>query len=267
VNIGEAGYHAVDFVYALANPMTPRPLTVLVDGQVAEILPFLPLSDADWALWSPQSMLLELGEGRHTITLLSRAGQGINNGANLDFMRISDAPVGAGFLTTPSSGAETVNGTRYVKYEAEAAVLSDDFLLVGGRDASGDVFVDFPKTDQPLTVTWTVEIADDGLYGLEFLYALADGKSDRPLLLTIDGDAIDTLGFEALSDPEETQWTPERIELQLSAGIHVIELTSPADVGINNGANLDYLRITFDALAQPLAPPIDQAESSLLWAL
>lgn len=249
VDVAAAGYYAVDFVYALSNAKNARPMTVLIDGEIAEILPFLAQSDRKESVWSPQSTLLDLAEGRHTITLQTAAGKGIDNGANLDYMRISDGPVAPNFLTTPSSGSETAGGTRYIKYEAEAAILSDEFLLAKGRGASGGLFVDFPTTDKPLTIAWTVDAAADGVYGLEFLYALSSAKQDRPLLLTIDGVVVDNLDFAGLSNASESMWSPERFEMELDAGRHVIELTSAGGAGINNGANIDYLRITETPLA------------------
>jgi hypothetical protein len=260
VDIEEAGYYAVDFVYALA--AGKRPLSVLIDGEVADILPFL--GNGNGNAWAPQSTLLELAEGRHTITLLTPSGRGIGNGANLDYMRISDDPVSATFVTTPSSGVETVGGTSFSKYEAEAAVLSDQFLLATGRGASGNVFVDFPTLDEPLTIAWTVAVAEEGVYGLEFIYALSQAKADRPLLLTVDGEFIDTLDFAGKSNGAETQWTPERIHLELAAGAHVIELTSRAEAGMNNGANIDYLRITQEPSAEFLAKAAGESDALLL---
>jgi hypothetical protein len=235
---------------------------VLIDGEVADILPFL--GNGNGNAWAPQSTLLELGEGRHTITLLTPSGRGMGNGANLDYMRISDGPVSATFVTTRSSGVETVGDTSFAKYEAEAAVLSDQFRLATGRGASGNVFVDFPAFDEPLTIAWTVEVAEDGVYGLEFIYALSQAKADRPLLLTIDGEFIDTLDFAGKSNGAETQWTPERIDLELAGGTHVIELTSRAEAGMNNGANIDYLRITQEPLAEFLTKAAADSEALLL---
>lgn len=262
IDVEQAGYYAVDFVYAL--PSGKRPLSVLIDGEVADVLPFLGNSNSAGTLWAPQSMSLELSEGRHTITLLTPSGRGIGNGANLDYMRISDDPVSATFVTTPSSGVETVGDTSFVKYEAEAAVLSDQLLLATGRGASGNVFVDFPTFDEPLTVAWTVEVASDGAYGVEFLYALSQAKADRPLLVTVDGDFVDTLDFEGMSNGAESQWGPERIVLELEAGAHVIQLTSLAGAGTNNGANLDYMRVTQEPLADYLANASSESEALLL---
>ena len=150
-------------------------------------------------------------------------------------------------------GTATIDGVEYVLYEAETASL-DGQDIVGddagedGRGAQGGAFVDFDGTaDQ--TITWTVEVAEDGTYGVDILYALAAGKDARPMALSVDGTSVETLPFAANSNAGETDWGPQSTVLTLTAGVHTISVTAPGA----NGPNVDQLRIT-QGTVEPAIP-------------
>jgi hypothetical protein len=141
-----------------------------------------------------------------------------------------------------NDGEATVGGVTYVLYEAENAALNGPVVVpdaVDDRNAQGTGFVDFNgTTDQ--SITWTIEVAQSGTYGLDFLYALSTTKAARPLGLSVDGNALATLPFLPNSGNAEADWGPQSTTVQLTAGTHTITVTAPG----GNGPNIDQLRVT-----------------------
>ncbi|QJF50330.1 carbohydrate-binding protein [Roseobacter ponti] len=148
--------------------------------------------------------------------------------------------------TIPNDGTEQVNNLTYVIYEAENATLDGPVVATEDRTQSGD-FVDFDgTTDQ--SITWTVQVPQDGDYALDIIYALSTSKDPRPMTLSVDGTLIETLAFAPNSNDLETSWGPQTTTLTLDAGVHEITVTAPGA----NGPNVDYLRITQSPLTEPL---------------
>jgi hypothetical protein len=142
----------------------------------------------------------------------------------------------------PNDGEAIIGGVAYVLYEAENAALGGPVVVpetADDRNAQGTGFVDFVGTvDQ--SITWTIEVAQSGTYGLDFLYALSTTKTARPLGLTVDGTTLATLPFLPNSNLAESEWAPQAATVSLTAGTHTISLTAPGGVG----PNIDQLRIT-----------------------
>ena len=153
-----------------------------------------------------------------------------------------------------NDGTETADGLLFVKYEAENASLTGapDEITTGedDRGQSGGSFIDFLGPDSE-TIEWTIEVAEDGNYRVDILYALATGKDARPLALTVDGVPSGTLPFVANSNGDETVWAPQSTTLALTAGVHTIAVTAPAGVG----PNVDYLRVTSEPIVADTFEP------------
>ena len=153
-----------------------------------------------------------------------------------------------------NDGTETADGLLFVKYEAENASLTGapDEITTGedDRGQSGGSFIDFLGPDSE-TIEWTIEVAEDGNYRVDILYALATGKDARPLALTVDGVPSGTLPFVANSNGDETVWGPQSTTLALTAGVHTIAVTAPAGVG----PNVDYLRVTSEPVVADTFEP------------
>jgi hypothetical protein len=162
--------------------------------------------------------------------------------------------------TVANDGTAEVNGLTYVLYEAENAALDGAVIVpetVEDRNAQGTGFVDFDgMTDQ--SITWTIEVAEDGTYAADILYALSTTKQARPMALSVDGTVVETLDFVPNSTDAETEWGPQSFTLDLDAGVHTITVTAPGA----NGPNVDQFRIT-QSPAQPGDPDADIEVASL----
>jgi hypothetical protein len=147
---------------------------------------------------------------------------------------------------------QSAAGSSYRVFQAEDAVLGGPKIItddIQDYGADGGAFVDFVgRSDQ--TISWIVDVAETGVYGLDVIYALAAGRSPRPMTLSVDGAPVETLSFAPNSDASWSQWGPQSTTLALEAGRRVITLTAPG----GNGPNLDALRLT--AEPAPVAAPL-----------
>ncbi|SDE30434.1 Carbohydrate binding module (family 35) [Paracoccus isoporae] len=242
-----AGDAVLQFRYANGGT-EDRPLQVELNGNIVTVEAFAPspgaTTDERWSSWQTVDVPATLVAGQNTVTLRS-----INNtGPNIDQLEVlvstdSSGPVG--------DGTEEVNGVTYVMYEAENADLDGPVILTEDRTQSGS-FVDFDgNTDQ--SITWTVNVAEAGEYGLDIIYALSSSKQARPMELTINGTVVDTLPFTPNSNAAETQWGPQQTTVSLLAGTNTITVTAPGA----NGPNIDYLRVSQAPLVEFEPVPAD----------
>jgi len=196
------------------------------------------------------------GNGEFTADLSTLSGEVTATLTVTDFVGNTEQEVAVFSLdgAVPNDGTEEVGGQTFVIYEAENADLDGPVVVTEERTQSGD-FVDFDgMTDQ--TITWTVSVAQDGDYALDILYALSTLKDARPMTLTVDGQAVDTLPFVPNSNDDETEWLPQSTAINLTAGTHTIAVTAPAA----NGPNVDYLRISQSPLTEPLDLSADEGD-------
>jgi hypothetical protein len=89
VSVAQDGDYAVDILYALSTTKDARPMALSVDGVEIATLPFAPNSNAAETTWLPQTTQLTLSAGVHAISVTAPNG----NGPNLDYLRISQAPL------------------------------------------------------------------------------------------------------------------------------------------------------------------------------
>ncbi|NDV48556.1 carbohydrate-binding protein, partial [Salipiger sp. PrR003] len=89
VSVTEAGIYGIDILYALATSKEARPASLFVNGVDQGILGFEPNSSASEDVWGPQSAQISLNPGLNTISISVPDA----NGANIDYLRVSEAPV------------------------------------------------------------------------------------------------------------------------------------------------------------------------------
>lgn len=236
----QAGNAILRFRYANGGT-TDRPLQLEINGTIIKVQSFAPTSVTDgsdpWNHWQTIEIPVVLTAGANTVTLRSVS----NTGPNIDQLEVLVASEGN---AVPNDGEMVVDGTTYVKYEAEKGDLGGAAIITENRNQSGGAFVDYVGTaDQ--SVSWTISTGTSGSYGLDILYALGAGKAARPMTILVNGVAVQTLPFAANSNAGETVWGPQSVTLDLSAGTNVITLKAPGGVG----PNIDYIRVTKDAVA------------------
>ncbi|MEO0601280.1 MAG: hypothetical protein AAF211_07580, partial [Myxococcota bacterium] len=88
VSVATAGTYDAEFLYALAVAKGARPMEVFVNGSSIGTLPFVGQSTTAEDDWYPEPFQADLGIGLNTIEIVAPAAVG----ANLDFLRIEDAP-------------------------------------------------------------------------------------------------------------------------------------------------------------------------------
>ncbi|SFD70521.1 carbohydrate-binding protein [Roseivivax sediminis] len=89
VSAPEDGTYGIDILYALSTTKEARPATLLINGVDQGSLPFVPNSNAAESAWGPQSAEVSLSAGINTISIAVPDA----NGANIDYLRVSEAPV------------------------------------------------------------------------------------------------------------------------------------------------------------------------------
>ena len=230
-----------DLALTLVNDADPAAVVFAVAGLDADITSLSVSFDGGA---TSQPVVLENGQFSADlsgvtgdVTAVLTVGDGTNTATAQAGFTLADDGVA-------NDGTETVGGVDYVIYEAESASLSGDPAVVtsatADRGQRGDEFVDFLGPNDDETITWTVEVPEDGTYAVDVIYALAAGKGPRPMALSVDGTVVTTLQFPSNSDDAEDDWGPEGTTLSLAAGVHTISVEAPGGVG----PNVDYLRIS-----------------------
>ena len=225
-----SGTYTLVFRMANGSADQARPVAFSTGGETVAIAD---TRTGSFGTWQDFAVTLRLEAGENTV-VITQTGSGA---PNIDRVTITPDEIDA--PAVPNDGTESVGGTSFVVYEAENAALDGAVVVTEDRDQRGTGFVDFDgTTDQ--SVTWTVQVAEDGTYAVDFLYALSTAKNPRPMTLSVDGTAVGTLPFAPNSNDMEDDWGPQRANIDLTAGVHEITVTAPGA----NGPNLDYLRIS-----------------------
>lgn len=149
VEVGASGSYGVDILYALGVGKVARPMTVSVNGQVVETLPFTANSNTAETLWGAQSATLQLAAGVNTITLTAPDGVG----PNVDQLLITKEPVavfepdyaditGSGRieLETQDGSAQTINGSTvefFFTVDADGVYKLDTAANANAADGQG----------------------------------------------------------------------------------------------------------------------------------
>jgi hypothetical protein len=120
-------------------------------------------------------------------------------------------------------------------YEAEDAAVTGAGTSHSPGGFTGGGFVDYLQPSGE-SVEWTISVDSAGLYALDLRYA--NGRSDRPLELKIDGVVTDAaMSFPTTGD--WTTWQTRSRDTSLAAGTHTVRLTSIGSAG----PNLDSLTL------------------------
>ncbi|SFT22590.1 Carbohydrate binding module (family 6), partial [Alloyangia pacifica] len=209
VSVTEAGIYGMDILYALATTKAARPASLFVNGVDQGILPFEPNSSAAEDVWGPQSAQISLNAGLNTISMSVPEA----NGANIDYLRVSEAPVDT---FVPAYAA--IDGEGRIELEA-----TDDTTRTLGATQ-----VEFYFT-----------VTSDDTYALD-LAANAGAPDGAGLTVYLSADGaqpveIGDIGFPGEGDAGETS-----AYVELTAGVQY-KLTVISD---QSGASaLDYLDV------------------------
>ena len=194
---------AVVFAVAGLDPTTSPASSVSFDGRATSQA--VTLADGEFTA----SLVGTTGD----VTAVLTVGDGTNQATAQASFTLAD--------DEPGDGMETADGIAFTRYEAESATLIGGPDLVttaeDDRGQRGGAFVDFDGTSDQ-TIEWTVEVDEAGTYRVDVLYALGQGKTARPMALTVDGQPAGTLGFPANSNAAEDEWGPATMTLALGGG-------------------------------------------------
>ncbi|WP_353475011.1 CBM35 domain-containing protein [Salipiger sp. H15] len=209
VSVTEAGIYGMDILYALATTKAARPASLFVNGIDQGILAFEPNSTAAENVWGPQSAQVSLSAGLNTISISVPDA----NGANIDYLRVSQAPVDS---FVPAYAA--IDGEGRIELEA-----TDDTTRTLGATQ-----VEFYFT-----------VAADDTYALD-LAANAGAPDGAGLTVYLSANGaqpveIGDIGFPGQGDAGETT-----AYVELAAGVQY-KLTVISDAA--GASALDYLDV------------------------
>ncbi|WP_283206248.1 CBM35 domain-containing protein, partial [Methylobacterium gregans] len=204
VEVGTAGTYGVDILYALGVGKTARPMTLAVNGEARETLPFTANSSAAEDVWGPQTATLQLKAGVNTIALTAPGGIA----PNLDYLRVTKAPIS---VFTPDY-ADIVGSGRI-----ELETQNGSAHVVNGS-----------------AVEFFFTVSADGVYKIDTA-ANANAANGQGLTWLLNGVAVDESAFPGVGTAGETS-----VYLELKAGTEYrLRIVSDAP----GASALDYLDI------------------------
>ncbi|WP_251978440.1 carbohydrate-binding protein [Salinicola avicenniae] len=227
VDADEAGEAVLRVRYANGGTAN-RPLEVFVNDVSVGVFAFAPPTgvsgNAAWNTWQTLDIPAALLAGANTVRLQATNNSG---GPNIDQLEVLIED------TTADDGTPGDGTSEYSEYQAETATLEGGAVVIpetdDDRGANGTGFVDFVGSGDQ-TVTWSVDVAQSGVYEVTFRYSLTTGKADRPMALTVNGVEYPTVDFPALSQTV-SDWVTRTVSVTLGAGANAIALTAPNAVG------------------------------------
>ena len=203
--VSETGEYALQIVYGLPSTEAARPMTLLVDGVVVEILPFAPGASPSAADWSVQEAALTLEPGVHTIALLAPSGVG----PAIDQLRLGGAPI----VFEPVFAV--INGEGRIELEA-----TDDTTLILS----------------PTEATFYFTVSDTGRYAFDLAANPgAPNGQDITLFLSANGAPATQIGAAAFPGVDEISLFAG-LEAGVDYALTVISAAPGADA-------LDYLDV------------------------
>ena len=226
-NISQAGTYFIQFRYA-NNGTNSRPCQIIVNGKVVTSSLAFPITNA-LTNWAYVGINASLNSGNNTIKVLATDS---NGGSNIDHMKIT-----------------LIQATPAIYYEAEDATFSNASYSAKHPGYTGTGFVDF--INQPGGyIQWTVNVAQTGVYKVECKYANND-TDNRPADIIANGQVVtSSLAFPITND--WATWSYVGTNALLSAGSNTIRILA---TGIDGGANIDHLKITFSHNPTPTPTP------------
>ena len=118
--------------------------------------------------------------------------------------------------------------------EAEDATVSNGKSASDAAGFTGEGYVEFDSGAESSSIKWTVDAPEEGVYTLEFRYALAEGQ--YPVAVGVNGDAQSDIVFWSTSGDDVWAW--DRKNVQLKKGSNQIELSAQRPM-----ARLDHLNL------------------------
>jgi len=245
-----------------------RPLLLSVNGAEPTLVSFPPTGS--WTNWSELSVSVPLSETDNALTLtLPSTGQGgVPNGPNIDqisFDYVEELPSDSTQIFSIEGEALRVDDGSSV---ADSVVRnsSNPEPSGGGADQlwgdfSGSGYLDMGSQAGDAAL-FTVNVSQAGTYLLTIRYA-ASGTNDRPMALSVDGDAQGAIAFTSTGQGSAgwENWTETSVEIDLGAGDNAVRL---ANIG-NIGPNIDSLSIhtLADSGGDPGVEPGDRFEARI----
>ena len=144
---------------------------------------------------------------------------------------LRDIEIAGGTETQMASLDATQGGTLL---EAEAAEITNGTFANEGKGFTGDGYVQFDSDAKSSAIKWTFDVPADGLYALEFRYALEEGK--YPVAVTVNDREQGEVVFWSTSG--DSVWAWDRKSVQLKEGKNQIELSAKRPM-----ARLDHLNL------------------------
>ncbi|MFE2427309.1 TIM-barrel domain-containing protein [Streptomyces sp. NPDC059373] len=246
VNVATSGTYQLDTRYANAvggdGQYKTRTLTLSVDGGANQTLS-LPVT-ADWNSWSVAPAAVQLGAGRHTVTLTRTASD--SGDVNID----SVALVNPGGAYPPSSARAVVDCRYGVSCEAEAGRTAGSAVLATDHTGySGKGFVAELNQGASLS-THVVEVPSNGTYALQVRYANGtggDGLHQTRTATVSTGGTTQSLSFPATDD--WNTWQTASVPVTLKAGSNDLTIGCPDSASCH--INADTLAVTAAGAAAP----------------
>ncbi|MFF3614902.1 TIM-barrel domain-containing protein [Streptomyces sp. NPDC002580] len=246
VDVATAGTYQFDTRYANSRAgdgqNTTRTLTLTVDGGASRTLS-LPVTGG-WDSWSLLGSSLQLGAGRHTITLTRTA----TDSGNVNIDSVALVAPGAGF---PPASATAIKDCGFgVSCEAEAGRAAGSAVVATDHGAySGDGFL--AELNQGAGVSaHVVGVPADGTYALQVRYANAlggDGLNQTRTAVVSSGGASQNLSLPVTGDWDT--WRTASVPVTLKAGDNDITIGCPATASCH--INLDTVSVTAAGAAAP----------------
>ncbi|MFJ1584343.1 TIM-barrel domain-containing protein [Streptomyces sp. NPDC088197] len=246
VEVATAGTYQFDARYANSaagdGQNTTRTLTLTVDGGAARTLS-LPVTGS-WDTWSLATAAVQLGAGRHTVTLSRAAGNSGN--VNID----SVALVNSGSAFPPASATAIADCAFGASCEAEADRIAGSAKVAtdhGGYSGSG--FLGELNQGSSVT-THVVGVPSDGTYAVQVRYANStggDGLNQTRTATVSSGGTSQTLSLPVTGNWDT--WQTASVPVALKAGADDITVGCPNAASCH--INLDTLSVTASGAAAP----------------
>ncbi|MDB4766230.1 carbohydrate-binding family 6 protein [bacterium] len=147
---------------------------------------------------------------------------------------LRDIETAGGSETQMASLEVTPGGTLF---EAESAEIFNGVSASEANGFTGDGYVEFDAAAKSTAITWTVDAPEDGLYSLEFRYALEEGQ--YPVAVAVNGNRQGEIIFWSTSG--DSVWAWDRKNVQLKKGKNQIKLSADRPL-----ARLDHLNLLRD---------------------
>ncbi len=226
---------AYTFTWRYANGSSARNGDLLINGETLAYNVAFP-DTGSWTTWGNSSITVELETGKHEVSLAAISDGGLTN---IDYMTVSGQNViAANCIDIPEP-----DGDYLILQENTPGFCGVEGTI--DSDNTGFTGEGFANTENVSEsgIEWSVEIPVDGVY--TFAWRYANGSSNRPGKLLIDGEEVLPNVDLSLTGDWTTWEETSSYDLELTAGTHIVRLEATGTSGL---ANIDYMMLTGDTL-------------------